>query len=76
VKVDANPLLLGAMILLMVTAAIVELVSSSHRGEDPERARFMLECVADWQYTPETCERMLDGDLPPQRPDGLGDPGC
>ncbi len=40
-----------------------------------ERAQFMLECVADWQYKPDTCAGILHGDLPPTVPDAM-EPGC
>jgi len=40
-----------------------------------ERAKFMLECVADWQYKPETCEGILRGELPPRAPEPL-ELGC
>lgn len=39
-------------------------------------ARFMLECVSDFQYTAETCRDVLDGGDPPQQPDAFGEPGC
>lgn len=44
---------------------------------DHERARFMLECVQDYQNEPETCAEVYDGGgNPPLKPDALGEPGC
>jgi hypothetical protein len=42
------------------------------RNEDPERAQFMLDCSYD--YKPETCQAILEGELPPSTPDNI--PGC
>jgi hypothetical protein len=41
--------------------------------EDPERARYMLECVHDYGLTPAECERVLQGGIP--APDPIG-PRC
>jgi len=43
---------------------------------EPDRARFMLECVQDFQNTPETCAAVWAGADPPQQPDGTDIPGC
>jgi hypothetical protein len=45
-------------------------------GTEAERGQFMIECVADWQFKPSTCRRILAGELPPEKPDGIGEPGC
>ena len=34
-------------------------------AQDPERARFMLECAYDWNLSPHTCREILKGDDPP-----------
>ena len=65
-------------VALLVIPALAALFAAaiSEPEESPERARFMLECVADWQYAAETCESILDGEPPPPRPDGAVEPGC
>jgi len=73
---DRTSLFLGALFVLLLLAAAVEILSGSREGDDTERARFMLECVADWQYAPATCEAMLEGARPPAVPDAMGEPGC
>ena len=45
-----------------------------HAGQDPERARFMLECTYDWQLAPETCRKILQGENPPPASEVM--PGC
>ncbi len=68
----------NAAFLFLVSAVIyfagVALLWGRPAGTDD--ARFMLECVSDFQYKPETCRAILAGEDPPQVPDALGEPGC
>jgi len=69
-------------LLLTLTAVLAGVVGTTFVPPppvpiaQPERARFMLECVQDYQYTPETCAAIWSGDDPPQRADGVDIPGC
>ncbi len=72
--------ILGLLGLIAVTTVTqgddtAAAVQAEREQVQVERAKFMLECVADWQYKPETCEGILRGDLPPRVPDGT-EPGC
>lgn len=62
-----------AIACLCATVLVLAIVAALK--PDPERARFMLDCV-DYQYKAETCEAIWDGEDPPQVPDALGEPGC
>ncbi len=58
--------LCGAVLILVIMSAL---------GPDPDRARFMLDCVSDFQYTAKTCQAIWEGADPPPVPDGM-EPGC
>ena len=74
------PILLGLtgaaalVIAPMVVRPVV--VPEADPMPDPSRARFMLECVQDFQNTPETCVAVWAGADPPQQADGVDIPGC
>lgn len=70
------PILLGlTMAGAVIVVPMVTRIEAAPAPQ-PDRARFMLECVQDYQYTPETCAAIWSGDDPPQRPDGADIPGC
>lgn len=60
--------LLGVSLLRDATPS----TEASEPVEDPDRARFMLECVLEWDLTPEECEGVLRGEAPSP----VGRPGC
>lgn len=70
--------------LLFVAVFMFLIGMATAAGSDPEpepapdheRARFMLECVQDYQNEPATCVAIYNGDEPPLKPDALGEPGC
>lgn len=45
---------------------------ATEAAPDPERARFMLECVTEWGYDGRTCKEILNGKVPPP----LDESGC
>lgn len=60
---------------VVIFAAFIMFPSEAPRRPDPERARFMLECVSDHQYAPSTCAAIWEGEDPPQMANGVK-PGC
>lgn len=56
----------GAIAHIGLCCATHEVRSSD---EDPERARFMLECAYDWNVAPAECRRILEGDTPKPPPE-------
>ena len=68
--------------LLVIAGAVALIASPAFMPPSPpqappkDRARFMLECVQDFQNTPETCSAVWAGTDPPQQPDGADIPGC
>lgn len=73
-KVPLLPFFAGALACAGLTGVL--LTEGPEAGTAAERARFMLECVQDFQYTPATCREVLEGADPPQRADAMGHPGC
>lgn len=57
-------------VIIGVISILVGIGIASIRSEpqDPDRARFLLECQYDWMLSNEACHRLLDGGDPPEEP--------
>lgn len=69
------PLFIALVLLCSFgVSSLLHLANEATAPVDPEPARFMLECVSDFRYDPDTCRAILAGGDPPLVPDG--EPGC
>ncbi len=53
----------------------IPLEGGTDRGkkeQDPDRARFMMECTHDWGFSASTCREILEGKDPPPAPEFVG----
>lgn len=67
------PWLLAFALPVLLTLLAIGVGRGVGPEEDPERARFMLECSYDWGLAPAECRALLRGDDPPPLP---AEPGC
>lgn len=61
----AQPVVAGVSVVLAIGLAMAAGGAFNGVSEDPERARFMLECVYDWEVAPSDCREILNGEDPP-----------
>ena len=67
-------ILVALGIFAAVAAGLATQEAEPLPAEDPERARFMLDCMHEWDFTPPQRHAMLRGENPPPLPDES--PGC
>lgn len=57
----------AAALLTLLMGTFISNVAAEEQSID--RAQFMLECVAEWGYRPDTCEAALQGESLPTAPE-------